>query len=153
MNKIALATAFGILVSIISPAAAKAEAPMAPAGCPTRKIAIRSVEPEQQVALSGRVTSIEYGNQQHVAQKNMVMWLRLKTDRGEEVPVYLGSSWHLRKQQLQLRVGDRLQIRGVKTLGTALKQPMTIANTITKGQRTWQVSIPKKTNLVKSCQI
>ncbi len=153
MNKIGLATAFGILVSLISPAAAKAEAPMAPSGCPTHKIAIRSSEPEQQVALSGRVTSIDYGNQQHVALKNMVMWLRLKTDRGEEIPVYLGSSWHLRKQQLQLRVGDRLKIQGVKMPTTGLKQSMTIANTITKDKRTWQVSIPKKTNLVKSCQI
>lgn len=153
MNKIGLATAFALLVSVLTSIPARSEAPIAPAGCPTRKIVLRSRDPVQPISITGRVTQIEYGKQQRVALKNMVMWLRLKTDRGEEMPVYLGSSWYLSQKQLQVRVGDKLEIKGVKPLGTELKSSIAIANTIKRGNRTWKASIPKQTNLVKSCQI
>ncbi len=151
MNEIGLATIVTIFISAVVPAGARAEAPIAPNACQSR-IAIRSIEPQQSITLKGRVVSLEYGKQQRIAVTNMVMWLRLQTDSGEILPVYLGSSWSLDRKHLQVRVGDRLEISGVKVPGSSPQSAMTIASTIKKGDRVWKASIPNKPNVAKSCQ-
>jgi hypothetical protein len=82
----------------------------------------------------------------------MVMWLQLKTATGEQVPVYLGSTWYLDNKHLQVKVGDLLEIQGVKTAGSSPQSAMTIASTIKKGDRVWKAKIPNKPNVAKSCQ-
>jgi hypothetical protein len=129
----------------------RAEAPSAPNACRS-SIASRPIEPQQPITLKGRVVGLEYGKQQRVAVTNMVMWLRLKTDSGEIRPVYLGSSWYLDRKDFQVRVGDMLEIRGVKVPGSSPQSAMTIASTIKKGDRVWKASIPNKPNVAKSCQ-
>jgi hypothetical protein len=151
MNKIGLGTIVTIFISAVVPVSARAEAPIAPSGCQSR-IAIRAIEPQQSITLKGRVVGLEYGKQQRIAATNMVMWLRLKTDNGEILPVYLGSSWYLDRKHLQVRVGDLLEIRGVKVPGSSPQSAMTIASTIKKSDRVWKASIPNKPNIAKSCQ-
>jgi hypothetical protein len=146
-----LATIVMMFVGALVPAGAHAEAPLVPNACRS-SIATRPIEPQQPITLKGRVVSLEYGKQPQVAAKNMVMWLRLKTDIGEVLPVYLGSSWYLDRNHLQVRVGDRLEIRGVKVPGSSPQSAMTIASTIKKGDRVWKASIPNKPNVAKSCQ-
>jgi hypothetical protein len=154
MNRISLATiVFITLLDALVPAVVNAEAPMITGKCSTKNIAMRSIEQPQMTKVTGRVVGIEYGKQQRIAAKNMVMWLRLKTGTGEELPVYLGSSWHLIKKQLQVRVGDLLEIQGVETSGANPRSIMTIASTVKKGDRTWKVNIPNRPNTVaKFCQ-
>lgn len=152
MKRISWVTLFIALIGVLFPALVHAEAPITPGGCASKNIAIRPIEQQQVTTVQGRVARIEYGKQQQIAAKNMVMWLRLKTANGEEVPVYLGSTWHLHQQHLRVRVGDLLEIQGVKTPGANLQSAMTIANTIKKGDRVWKVSIPNKPNVAKSCQ-
>jgi hypothetical protein len=151
MKQIGLATIVTIFVGALVPVGSHAEAPSAPNACQTN-IASRPIEPQQPITLKGRVVGLEYGKQQRVAVTNMVMWLRLKTDSGEVLPVYLGSSWYLDRKHLQVRVGDTLEIRGVKVPGSSPQSIMTIANTIKKGDRVWKASIPNKPNVAKSCQ-
>jgi hypothetical protein len=154
MKRISIAMMLITLIGALVPTLVRAEAPMMTGKCSTRNIAMRStVEPQMTTTVIGRVVSMEYGKQQQIAAKNMVMWLRLKTATGEEVPVYLGSSWHLTKKQLQIQVGDLLEIQGVKTPGANPQSAMTIASTVKKGDRVWKVKIPNKpTNVAKSCQ-
>lgn len=151
MKQIKLATIAMMFVGALVPAGVRAEAPSAPNACRT-SIASRPIEPQQQITLKGRVVGLEYGNQQRIAATNMVMWLRLKTNSGEVLPVYLGSSWYLDRNHLQVRVGDTLEIRGVKVPGSSPRSAMTIASTIKKGDRVWKASIPNKPNVAKSCQ-
>jgi hypothetical protein len=146
-----LATLVTIFVGALVPAAARAEAPNVPNVCRSI-LAVRPTEPQQPVTLKGRVVGLEYGKQQRVAVTNMVVWLRLKTDSGEIRPVYLGSSWYLDRKNLQVRVGDRLEINGVKIPGSSPQSAMTLASTIKKGDRVWKASIPNKPNVAKSCQ-
>ncbi len=154
MNRISLATiVFITLLDALVPAVVHAEAPMITGKCSTKTIAMRSIVQPQMTRVTGRVTGIEYGKQQRIAAKNMLMWLRLKTATGEELPVYLGSSWHLSKKQLQVRVGDLLEIQGIEMPGANPRSTMTIASTVKKGDRVWQVKIPNKPNhAAKSCQ-
>ena len=134
------------------PVGVRAEAPMVPRACASKNIVMRPIDPPQLTTVKGRVISMEYGKQQRVAVKNMVMWLHLTTATGERVPVYLGSSWYLDKKHLQVRVGDLLEIQGVKTAGASPQSAMTIASTIKKGDRVWKAKIPNKPNVAKSCQ-
>jgi hypothetical protein len=141
------------LIVAVAPVVVRAEAPMMTGKCSTKNIARRSIVSPQMTKVTGRVVSIEYGKQQRIAAKNMVMWLRLKTAIGEEVPVYLGSSWYLTKKHLQIRVGDRLEIQGIKMPGANPQSAMTIASTVKKGDRIWKVKIPNQpNNVAKSCQ-
>ncbi len=152
MNKITLTTIVIAMIAAVVPVGVRAEAPMVPGGCSSKNIVMRSIDPPQTTTVKGRVVSMEYGKQQRVAVKNMVMWLRLKTATGEQVPIYIGSSWYLDKNHLQVRVGDVLEIQGVKTAGTSPQSAMTIASTIKKGDRVWKAKIPNKPNIAKSCQ-
>jgi hypothetical protein len=152
MRQIGLATIATIFIGVLVPAGARGEAPIAPNNACRTNIAARPIEPQQPITLKGRVVGLEYGKQQRIAATNMVMWLRLKTDSGEIRPVYLGSSWYLDRRHLQVRVGDTLEIRGVKVPGSSSQSAMTIANTIKKGDRVWKASIPNKPNVAKSCQ-
>ena len=151
MNQIGLAMIVTIFIGALMPAAAQAEAPLVPNACRSN-IASRPIEPQQLITLKGRVVGLEYGKQPQIAATNVVMWLRLKTDTGEVLPVYLGSSWYLDRNHLQVRVGDRLEIRGVRVPRSSPHSAMTVANTIKKGDRVWKASIPNKPNVAKSCQ-
>jgi hypothetical protein len=146
-----LATLVTIFIGTLVPAGARAEAPNVPNACRSI-LATRPIEPQPAVTLKGRVVALEYGKQQRIAVTSMVMWLRLKTDSGEIRPVYLGSSWYLDRKHLQVRVGDRLEINGVRVPGSSPQSAMTIASTIKKGDRVWKASIPNKPNVAKSCQ-
>jgi hypothetical protein len=153
MKRIRIAMAFITLISALVPTVVRAEAPIITGKCSIKHIAMRSTVAPQIAKVTGRVVSIESGKQQQIAAKNMVMWLHLQTATGEEVPVYLGSSWHLTKKQLQIQVGDRLEIQGIKVPGANPQLAMTIANTVKKGDRVWKVKIPNKPNHpAKSCQ-
>jgi hypothetical protein len=151
MKQLGLAMIVTMFVGALVPAGALAEAPLVPNACRSN-IASRPIEPQQPITLKGRVVGLEYGKQPQIAVKNMVMWLRLKTDIGEVLPVYLGSTWYLDRNHLQVRVGDRLEIRGVKVPGSSPQSAMTVASTIKKGDRVWKASIPNKPNVAKSCQ-
>ena len=152
MKQINLTMIFIVAIAALVPVGVRAEAPMVPSACSSRNIVMRPIDPPQLTTVKGRVVSMEYGKQQRVAVKNMVMWLQLKTATGEQVPVYVGSSWYLDKKHLQVRVGDLLEIQGVKTAGSSPQSAMTIASTIKKGDRVWKAKIPNKPNVAKSCQ-
>lgn len=152
MKRISIAIMFITLIGTLAPAVVRAEAPMMTGKCSTKNIAMRSTPEPQMTKVTGRVVSIESGKQQQIAAKNMVMWLRLQTATGEEVPVYLGSSWYLTKKQLQIRVGDRLEIQGIKPPGANPQSAMTIASTVKKGDRVWKVKIPNQPTWAKLCQ-
>ncbi len=152
MKQLGIVAIFTILLGALVPVGVRAEAPMAPTGCSSKNIVMRPLEVQQPITIKGRVVSMESGKQQRVAVKNMVVWLNLQTERGEIVPVYLGSSWYLDRKHLQVRVGDLLEIKGVKIPGSNPQSAMTIASTIKKGDRISKVSIPNKPNVTKSCE-
>jgi hypothetical protein len=153
MKRISLATVFIALISTLVPTQVRAEAPIIRNnnGCQSGNIAVRPIEDARVITkVTGRVVAIEYNKQPGVAAKNMVMWLRLKTATGEEVPIYLGSSWYLNQKHFQIQPQDLLTIQVTKPVGA--KKTMTIASTIEKGDRVWTASIPNKPTPPKSCK-
>lgn len=132
----------------------QAEAPKPRGGCWSKDIAMRSIEDQQALTtVTGRVVAIEYNNKnQQLAAKEIVMWVKLKTADGKEQSIYLGSSQHLKQQQLKIKLSDLLEIQGVQT--TKAKQlPTVVATTIKKGERTWKTNnISAKPTAAKWCK-
>jgi hypothetical protein len=140
MNRIKIAILLVLSISCLVPAEVRAEAPTPKGGCWSREIASRPIDDPAIVTIQGRVIAIEYSNQnQPIAAKEAVTWVRLKTIDNGEKSIYLGSERLLKQQQLPIKVGDSLKVQGVQAPKS--KQLSTIiASTVKKGDRVWKIN-------------
>jgi hypothetical protein len=116
-----------------------AEAPTPRGGCWSREIAVRPIDdPQAMTTIEGRVVAIEQSNNRRIAPKAIAKWLRLKTNTGEEKRIYIGSDRYLDRQNLEIQVGDTLEIQGTKM--PKAKQSTIAARKISKGDRVWTVN-------------
>jgi hypothetical protein len=130
-----------LVASILSVGSGRvlAEAPTPNGGCWSREIAVRPIDDLQAMTtIKGRVSAIEQSNNRHIAPKAVAKWLRLKTITGEEKRIYIGSDRYLDRQNLDIQVGDSLEIQGTKM--PKAKQATIVARTIFKGDRVWKVN-------------
>lgn len=120
-------------------APARAEAPQPTrSGCWSREIVMRPMQdPQTTTKIAGRVVAIEQNNSPWLAPKEIATWARVKTTTGEQKSIYLGSSRLLKQQNLKLSVRDNVTIQGLPMPNA--KQPTIVANTIVKGNRTWNI--------------
>lgn len=138
------------LMIALCPGIVVAEAPTPRGRCWSRDIAMRPInDPQMRVTIAGRVIAIDRGKRQ---QMEIGTQLRLKTDDGQEMSIYLGPSQYLRSQQIFLRVGDRLEVQGAKIMGVRPPNAI-VANTIKKGSQMWKIREPNgKPNWAKWCR-
>ncbi|OKH20409.1 DNA-binding protein [Hydrococcus rivularis NIES-593] len=59
--------------------------------------------------------------------------LRVRSQNNREVSVHLGPAWYLDNQDVQIQVGDRIEIKGSRV--TFLGQPTIIAARVRRGDR------------------
>jgi hypothetical protein len=95
-----------------------AEAPKPKGGCWSRDIVMRpTADPVAMMTIKGRVIAIEYNNKnQQIAAKELVTWVRIKTANGSTQSIYLGLNQYLKQKQLQLQIGDVLEVQGLQTI-------------------------------------
>jgi hypothetical protein len=132
----------------------RAEAPKPKGGCWSRDMAMRpSDDLPAMTTLKGRVIAIEHNDQERqLAAKELVTWIRIKTDTGAYQSIYLGSDRHLQQQRLQLKVQDVVEITGVQVIKPK-QLPTIVASIIKKGNRTWKVEqIAAKPTAAAWCQ-
>jgi hypothetical protein len=132
----------------------RAEAPKPTGGCWSKNLAMRSSdELPAMTTIKGRVIAIDHNDKdRQIAAKELVTWVRIKTDTGADQSIYLGADRYLKQQRLRLKVQDVLEITGVQVIKPK-QQPMIVANTIKKGNRTWKVEqIAAKPTAVAWCQ-
>jgi hypothetical protein len=154
MKGITIALLLLVSVGCFEPAQVKAEAPKPRGGCWSKDIVMRSIEdPQTLTTVTGRVVKIEYNNQnQQLAAKEIVMWVKLQTADGKEQSIYLGSNKYLNQQRLKIKLSDLIEIQGVQTI-TAKQLPTIVATTIKKGERIWKTNnISAKPIAAKWCK-
>ncbi len=140
MNRITLTMLLVTLIGCGFPAPVRAEAPIPKGGCVSREIVMRpNTDPQAMTTLIGRVVMIEHGNNQQIATKERVTWLRVKTINGDEKLVYLGTDRSLNQRHRQIRVGDSIEIQGIQ-MPKATPVPTIIASTVKKGDRVWKIN-------------
>jgi hypothetical protein len=117
----------------------RAEAPKPKGGCWSRDLAMRpSDDLPALTTIKGRVIAIEHNAQERqIAAKELVTWVRIKTDTGADQSIYLGADRYLQQQRLQLKVQDLVEITGVPVIKPK-QLPTIVANTVKKGDRTWK---------------
>jgi hypothetical protein len=141
------------LAILLFPTGAFAEAPTQKGGCWSRDVAMRPMyDPQKNVSVMGRAISIESGVLQRSSATDIGSRLRLKLANNQEIAVYLAPSWYLDRERIQIKAGDRVEIRGAKL--NQGRQPMVVvAATIKKGDQTWAIRDPKgKPMWVKWCK-
>jgi hypothetical protein len=118
----------------------QAEAPKPKGGCWSRDVAMRpSNDLSAKTTVKGRIIEIERNDKdRQIAAKELVTWVRIKTDAGADQSIYLGADRYLKQQRLQLKVQDVVEITGVQVIKPK-QLPTIVANTIKKGDRTWKV--------------
>jgi hypothetical protein len=128
-----------VLLTLMLPSSAMAEAPVPRNRCWSKDIAMRPInDPQLRVSTAGRVVAIDATNRQQPAIGTQI---RLRTDDGNETNISLEPSLSPRPQPKSIRIGDRLEIQGAKI--TSLKQQTRIvATTVKKGDMVWQVREP-----------
>lgn len=122
------------------PLSVRAEAPTpAPrSGCWSREIVMRpQAETQATTTVKGRIVGIEQSRSQWLAPKEVATWVRIQTPTGEQKFVYLGSNQLLKRQNISLKVRDRVEIQGF-TMPRA-KKPTLVATTLIEGNRTWKI--------------
>ncbi len=141
------------LAIFLFPARAFAEAPIQKGSCWSRDVAMRPMyDPQGNVSVTGQVISIKSGVLQRSSATDIGSRLRLKLANNKEIAVYLAPSWYLDREQIQIKAGDRVEIRGAKL--NKGRQPMVvIAATIKNGDRTWAIrDLKGKPMWVKWCK-
>ncbi len=131
-----------------------AEAPKPKGGCWSRDVAMRPIiDPLAMTTIQGRVIAIEYNNKnQQIAAKELVTWVRVKTANGSIKSIYLGLNQYLKQQQIQIQIGDVLEVQGVQTIKPK-QLPTIVASTVKKGERVWKINnISDKPSEAKWCR-
>jgi hypothetical protein len=131
-----------------------AEAPKPKGGCWSRDIVMRpTADPVAMMTIKGRVIAIEYNNKnQQIAAKELVTWVRIKTANGSTQSIYLGLNQYLKQKQLQLQIGDVLEVQGLQTIKPK-QLPTVVASTVKKGERVWTINnISAKPTDAKWCK-
>jgi hypothetical protein len=133
----------------------RAEAPKPKGGCWSKDIAMRSSsDSPAMITVKGRIVAIERNDNkgQQLAAKELLTWVRLKTETGSYQSIYLGSDRYLKQQRLQPKVQDLVEIAGVSVIKPK-QLPTIVASTIKKGNRTWKVEqIAAKPTAAAWCQ-
>jgi hypothetical protein len=140
MNRITAAVWSIALMGCLVPTAIRAEAPTPRNGCLSREIAARpSVDPQALTTIQGRIVGIEYNyKNQPIAAKEIATWVRVRATNGEQKLIYLGANRALKQQALKVKVGDVVEVQGVRM--PKAKQPTVVANTVKKGDRVWKIA-------------
>jgi hypothetical protein len=132
----------------------RAEAPKPKGGCWSSEIAMRSSdELPAMTTIKGRVITIEHNDKERqLAAKELVTWVRIKTDTGADQSIYLGSDRYLQQQRLRLKVQDVVEVTGNQVIQPK-QLPTIVASTIKKGDRTWKFEkIGTKPTAVALCR-
>ena len=90
----------------------------------------RFYNPDTVETLSGKVTNVERIAHGHWGAG---VHITLQTRSGE-IPVHLGPSWYLDKQDVQIKQGDRVQVTGSRV--EIQDQPVIVAAKVVKGDQT-----------------
>ena len=154
MKQITMAALLLVSIGWFNPAQVRAEAPKPRGGCWSSDVAMRPMaDPQAMTTIKGQVMAIDHNDKNEpIAAKEVVTWVRIKTADGTQKSIYLGSDRYLSQQQIQLKVSDNLEIKGIQT--TNPKQiPTIVASTIKKGTRVWKINkISSKPTTAKWCQ-
>jgi hypothetical protein len=122
------------------PTQVRAEAPQPRGGCVSRDIVMRpNTDPQAMTTVKGRVVAIEHGNNQRIAAKEIVTWLRVKTINGDEKLIYLGSDRSLNQRHLKIQVGDSIEIKGIQ-MPNAKQLATIVASIVKKGDRVIKIN-------------
>ncbi|HKJ46560.1 MAG TPA: hypothetical protein VJ991_12095 [Balneolales bacterium] len=95
----------------------------------------RLFNPNTITSFSGTVTAVN----KFTPRKGMSYGIHLmvKSDNGEEIPVHLGPAWFLNNQEMSLKTGDKIMLKGSKV--TYNEKPAIIASEVTKDKYVLQL--------------
>jgi len=132
IRRITLALGFASLVGVVSLAAAQGNpgggwGPGSPYG--------RMYDPKTVETVAGEITKIDKLVPMRGMHKGV--HLLLKTNAPEPLVVHLGPDWYVERQEITLKPGDKIQVRGSRI--TFDGKPAVIAAEVTKDGKTLQL--------------